>query len=72
MASKISVKGKNQHNLYHWLSSPKRNGWNDKKPSWNFFKYLVDEQGTLLRWFSPDTSPFSTDIISLIEKPSVK
>ena len=40
---KSDVRGKNSNQVYKWLSSIEDNGWNDKSPRWNFFKYLVDE-----------------------------
>ena len=64
---KIKVKGFKKHDIYKWLTSPKQNGWNKKGPSWNFTKYLIDENGKLLKRFSPRTSPISDDIINLIK-----
>ena len=44
MFGKISVKkNKNQHPIYTWLSNKLLNGWNDQAPSWNFCKYLINE-----------------------------
>ncbi|MBC8256439.1 MAG: glutathione peroxidase [Candidatus Marinimicrobia bacterium] len=60
MFSKIHVKGRKQHPVYEWLSDSKLNGWNDDSPSWNFNKYLLDENGNLVEWFSADVEPLDT------------
>ncbi len=64
---KIDVKGTEQHPLYKWLSTKDMNGWNDKSPSWNFNKYLVDENGKLLKYFGSGTEPLSKEITDLIK-----
>jgi len=63
---KINVTGKNQHPLYQWLSKKEMNGWNDQSPSWNFNKYLVDENGKLLKYFGSNTKPLSKEILDLL------
>jgi len=63
---KTRVKGKDVNAVYKWLTDPKENGWNKKGPSWNFTKYLIDENGKLLKRFSPRTSPLSKEITSKI------
>jgi len=67
MFSKISVKGDDQDPLYKWLTDKELNGWNDKAPSWNFCKYLVDENGKLVNFFSSAVEPASDDIVSQIK-----
>lgn len=67
MASKIDVKGKDQHPVYEWLTSEELNGVESSKVGWNFQKYLVDENGKLIRHFSPKTNPMDNEITSLIE-----
>ena len=62
MFEKIHVKGKKQHPLYKWLSDSKLNGWNDKIPSWNFCKYLINEEGKLLEYYNMKTAPEDTAI----------
>lgn len=64
MMSKISVKGNDQHPLYNWLTSKELNGVEDSKVSWNFQKYLIDEDGNLVRSFSPRTDPLDEEIIA--------
>ena len=64
---KIKVKGSKKHAIYQWLTDPKQNGWNKKKPSWNFTKYLINENGKLIKRFSPRTLPLSDEITSLIK-----
>lgn len=51
------VKGPQQHPVYRWLSHQQENGWNEKAPSWNFAKYLVNEEGVLTHYFEPAVSP---------------
>jgi glutathione peroxidase len=66
MFEKISVKGENIHPLYRWLTDKSLNGWNDQKPEWNFCKYLIDENGFLIKYFSSGVKPLSDEILSLI------
>ncbi len=68
MMSKISVKGKDQHPLYTFLTEKKYNGLEDNKVSWNFQKYLINEKGELEKVISPKTSPDDAEIIQWIEK----
>ena len=57
MFEKISVKGNDQHPLYQWLSKKELNGWNDKEPSWNFCKYVINEKGELVNFFASGIKP---------------
>lgn len=67
LAKKASVvKGPDQQEVFQWLTDKKRNGWNGKQPTWNFSKYLVSEDGVLLKYFDPAISPLSETIIKLI------
>lgn len=54
---KISVKGNDQHPLYQWLSQKDKNGWNDQAPTWNFCKYVVNEEGELTNFFASGVVP---------------
>lgn len=54
---KIVVKGDNKHPLYKWLSSKDLNGWNDKEPTWNFCKYVINENGELIHFFGSKVLP---------------
>jgi glutathione peroxidase len=58
------VKGAQQNNVYQWLTDAAKNGWNNTAPEWNFSKYLVDENGTLIDYYPPSVSPLSDDIVS--------
>jgi glutathione peroxidase len=69
MFDKVDVKGSNQHPVYRWLSTPELNGWNDKVPSWNFCKYLIDEEGNLTHFFGPKIKPDSPEFLEAIQKP---
>ncbi|MDX2359571.1 MAG: glutathione peroxidase [Crocinitomicaceae bacterium] len=62
MASKIDVKGSEQHPIYTWLTSEELNGVESTKVGWNFQKYLVDEEGKYLQMFKPGTNPLDEEI----------
>jgi glutathione peroxidase len=64
MMDKSSVKGKNKNLVYQWLSDKTKNGWNDSSPSWNFAKYMIDEQGRLIGFWPSKVKPMDNDIIS--------
>ncbi len=66
MMEKISVKGKDMHPLYRWLSNKEENGSCDEAPNWNFCKYLIDENGKVLRFYKSKTDPMSAEITSLL------
>ncbi len=68
MMSKISVKGKDRHPIYSFLTEASENGVMDSKVTWNFQKYLIDENGKLAKVFSPNTEPDDDEIVSWIEK----
>lgn len=68
MMSKISVKGKEKHPLYRWLTSASENGVENSKVSWNFQKYMIEADGSLAGHFSPKLKPESEEIIAWITK----
>lgn len=61
--SKINIRKNPIHPVYKWLTNSDLNGWNDSKPKWNFYKYLIDEEGNLIKSFGSNTSPLSSEII---------
>jgi len=65
--SKISVKGDEIHPVYQWLTEKAKNGIEDSNVKWNFQKYLIDEAGNLVKFFSPSTHPDDKEIINWIE-----
>jgi glutathione peroxidase len=67
MMSKISVKGKDIHPLYQWLTTKKLNSVKDSEVAWNFQKYLIDENGNLVDVVKPKVGPFSDIIVNWIE-----
>jgi glutathione peroxidase len=67
MMSKISVKGKDMHPLYKWLTSKDLNGIQNSSVKWNFQKYLIDESGNLVKVIQPATKPNDPSIVSWIE-----
>lgn len=64
------VKGNQQNKIFQWLTDKQQNGWNNQQPSWNFSKYLVNEQGVLTHYFDPAVSPVSEQVIEAISKPA--
>ena len=69
MFEKIGVKkNKNQHPVYTWLSNKLLNGWNEDAPSWNFCKYLIDENGKLIQYYPSKISPLNNEIIKHLTK----
>jgi len=66
MMSKLSVKGKKIDPIYQWLSSKKENGVMDAKVTWNFQKFMIDENGNLVGVVSPSESPKCDKIINWI------
>ena len=59
---KISVKGKNIAPIYKWLCNKSENGVMDAKISWNFNKFLLDENGKIIAWFPSKVTPMSAEI----------
>lgn len=68
MMSKISVKGNDMHPLYQWLTQKDENGVMDSDVAWNFQKYLIDEEGNLVKYFPPRHNPLSEEIVSWIKQ----
>jgi len=67
MMSKVSVKGKNMHPVYAFLTQKNQNGVTDSKVKWNFQKYLIDEDGFLVRVVGPRVLPDDPSIIEWIK-----
>jgi glutathione peroxidase len=66
MFEKIDVTGENKHPIYKWLSSKDLNGWNDKEPSWNFCKYVVNENGNLTHFFESKITPDKPEFLKAV------
>lgn len=64
MMDKISVVGDDMAPLYQWLTSKELNGKMDSEVSWNFQKYLIDENGMLVDMVPPREKPNSDRVMA--------
>lgn len=65
--AKGTTRGSGQDPVFRWLTSKSLNGVSSSRVWWNFQKYLVDEQGQLIDWYLPTTSPMASRLIRKIE-----
>ena len=66
LAEKLHVKGSKQHPLYAWLTKKELNGVKNTSILWNFYKFLISPEGTLLKSFKSTTAPLDKSIVNLI------
>lgn len=71
MFSKVSVKGKDQHPLFSYLTSVENPDFTGAI-NWNFEKFLVDKDGKLVHRYRSKTKPMSEELTSAIEKELTK
>jgi glutathione peroxidase len=64
MFAKIVVKGEGIHPLYRFLTT--ESGF-DGEIEWNFGKFLVDRDGTVVARFAPEEAPDSKTVLAAIE-----
>ena len=67
LLEKGHVKGSKQHPLYSWLTKKENNGVDNYSITWNFNKFLLDENGKLIEYFGSGVSPTSEKITSLLK-----
>ena len=64
MAAKSSTKGSEIAPIFKFLCSKTANGVSNASIDWNFNKFLVDENGYWIGYFSSSVSPTSDEILS--------
>lgn len=69
MYEKIDVKGDEAHPLFKYLSKEAPGVLGSKSVKWNFTKFLVDQEGRVLKRFAPQTTPdqIEADIAKLLD-----
>lgn len=69
MYEKINVNGSEAHPLFKYLSKEAPGVLGSKSVKWNFTKFLVDQEGRVLKRFSPQTTPdqIEADIAKLLD-----
>ena len=68
MFAKISVKGKDIHPLYAFLTSKETNPNFGGAISWNFNKFLIGRDGAIVGPFGSRTKPDDKELIAAVEK----
>jgi glutathione peroxidase len=66
MMSKISVKGEDMAPIYKYLTQKSENGLEDSEVTWNFQKYLIDQDGKLVKVIKPDVVPTDNEIMDWV------
>tara|TARA_B100000963_G_scaffold279385_1_gene247827 strand:+ start:260 stop:796 length:537 start_codon:yes stop_codon:yes gene_type:complete len=62
-SSPMNVKGSNAHPIYAWIDKEY-----NERPKWNFYKYLFDRNGKLIKTWSSMTKPDSSKITTQIDR----
>ena len=57
MFAKIEVNGEGAHPLYRWLKQQAKGLLGSESIKWNFTKFLVDEQGSVVKRYAPKDAP---------------
>ncbi len=67
MFGKVSVKGKNQHPLYTYLTSRQANPQFSGRISWNFNKFLISRDGQVVGRFGSRTPPSDEKLAAALQ-----
>jgi len=59
MMAKIDVNGAKAHPLYQWLAAEAPGVLGSKSIKWNFTKFLVGKDGSVLKRYAPTDTPAS-------------
>ena len=68
MFSKISVKGKDIHPLYAFLTDKETNPKFAGKITWNFNKFLIDRSGNIVGRFDSKDDPLGDKIPRAVQE----
>lgn len=68
MAEKVSVKGDDIHPLFKYLVAEAEKMGEHDPIKWNFTKFLIDENGKLIKVFHNKVQPMSDEVVSAIAK----
>jgi len=66
LTTRVDVKGDKITPVFKYLTSKGENGVLDATISWNFNKFLIDENGKLVKYFDSKVTPDSPEITSLL------
>lgn len=58
----VVIKNNEQQEVYKWLTQKNLNGWNEQEPTWNFCKYIIDENGKLTNFFNSAVNPMGDEM----------
>ncbi|MCK8059672.1 MULTISPECIES: glutathione peroxidase [unclassified Fusibacter] len=54
---KVDVKGENIHPIFDYLTNQKKGALGSKDVKWNFTKFLIDQNGKVVKRFAPTDTP---------------
>jgi glutathione peroxidase len=57
MMSKVDVNGPQAHPLFHWLTAEAPGLLGSKAIKWNFTKFLIGKDGSVVRRYAPQDKP---------------
>ena len=72
MMSKISVAGRDRHELFQFLTSPELNPKHGGDVKWNFEKFLIGRDGEVAGRFKTGVNPDDPKVIAVIEAELAK
>jgi glutathione peroxidase len=67
LTEKIEVNGEGRHEIYRTLVQSPVEGGEAGDISWNFEKFLVDADGTVVKRFGPVTDPLDPEVVKAVE-----
>ncbi|MGJ0120283.1 glutathione peroxidase [Williamsia sp. MIQD14] len=67
LMEKVDVNGDNRHPLYAELTQASDDSGEAGDVQWNFEKFLIDADGTVVKRFRPRTEPDAPEVIEAIE-----
>ena len=67
LTTRVDVKGDNITPVYKYLCNKTENGVLDATISWNFNKFIIDENGNLLAHFDSKVTPDSEELLKYLK-----
>jgi glutathione peroxidase len=67
LMEKVRIKGNDPSPVYKWLTRKAENGAMDAEVKWNFHKFLIDEQGHLVKVLGSGIGPNDDEVLSWLK-----